>query len=164
MKKAKWLILTLTFVVCLAVYLNWQYVRAGNDSNQINSDAIYVTDAEESEHEYFVNARYTRKKSRDEALDTLRELVEETSTDAETAAKANEGINDYAVITEREMVIENLVRAKGYADCVTFLSSTSANVIVNAKNLSATDVALISDIVVGQTELSYEAIKVIAVE
>ena len=34
MKKARWFILGLTAVICVAVFINWQYVQAEQTNNQ----------------------------------------------------------------------------------------------------------------------------------
>ena len=68
-----------------------------------------------------------------------------------------------AAFTLAEANIENLVTAKGYADCVAFLSEDSISVVVsnNAQPLSQTDTAKISEIVMEETGLSASQIKII---
>ena len=68
-----------------------------------------------------------------------------------------------AAFTLSEANIENLVTAKGYADCVAFLSEDSISVVVsnNAQPLSQTDTAKISEIVMDETGFTASQIKII---
>ena len=68
-----------------------------------------------------------------------------------------------AAYTTAEANIENLVTAKGYTDCVAFLSEDSISVVVsnNGTALTETDTAKISEIVQEETGLSASQIKII---
>ena len=78
-------------------------------------------------------------------------------------AQANEAIQTMAAYTIAEANIENLVTAKGYADCVAFLSDGSISVVVSngGAALTETDTARISEIVQEETGLSASQIKII---
>ena len=68
-----------------------------------------------------------------------------------------------AAYTIAEANIENLVTAKGYADCVAFLSEDSISVVVSNHGTALTDAdtARISEIVQEETGLSASQIKII---
>ena len=57
-----------------------------------------------------------------------------------------------------------MITAKGYSDCVAFIGDNSVSVVVKVKNnaLKASDVAKITDIVVGETKFSAGDVKVIS--
>ena len=67
-----------------------------------------------------------------------------------------------ASYTLKEAQIENLVTAKGYVDCVAFMGDTSVSVVVSTEDgeLTAEDVAKITDIAVTETGLSAGAVKI----
>ena len=73
-----------------------------------------------------------------------------------------EAIQTLASYTVSEAQIENLVTAKGYADCVVFMGEDSVSVVVAAPEtgLNTADVALIKDIVVNETDYTPEQIKI----
>lgn len=64
----------------------------------------------------------------------------------------------------KEAQIENLVTAKGYADCVAFMSDESVSVVVSTESgeLTAEDVAKIKDITMSETGFSANGIKIMA--
>ena len=69
-----------------------------------------------------------------------------------------------ASYTLKEAQIENLVTAKGYTDCVAFMGDESVSVVVSTKSgeLTAEDVAKITDITVTETGFSANGIKIMA--
>ena len=61
--------------------------------------------------------------------------------------------------------MESLIIAKGYADCVAYMSETGISVAVAAPEggLQPADVAVIADIVITQTGFDMEQIRVVEV-
>ena len=174
--------------VCVAVYLNWSYgqkdalasgAAGSNDTKTLGEaelvggdGAVDVTSdpaqadapAEIIETNYFDAARLSRQEARDEALSILQSTVDDPNADAETIAAASESITAMASATTTESEIENLVAAKGYADCVAFMSEDSLSVVVSAPEgtLSGEDVAKITDIAVAETGYPVDSIKIMA--
>ena len=65
-----------------------------------------------------------------------------------------------------EAQIESLVIAKGYTDCVAYMSDTGISVAVASPEggMGNQDIAVIADIVLTQTEFSMEHIRVVEVQ
>ena len=61
---------------------------------------------------------------------------------------------------EKEMTIESLLKAKGFADAAVTLHSGSINVILSAESLSEEQVAQVLDIILRETGESAENVKV----
>ena len=80
------------------------------------------------------------------------------------ANEASQGIQVLASYTLKEAQIENLVTAKGYTDCVAFMGDGSVSVVVSTKSgeLTAEDVAKITDITMTETGLPAGGIKIMA--
>ena len=115
--------------------------------------------------DYFSTARLNRQQSRDSALALLQDAAGE---DADQALKdeANETIQAMANYTVTEAQIENLVIAKGYADCVAFIGENALSLAVAAPEggLTDTDTARIVDVVHQTTGFTADQVKIIAVE
>lgn len=112
---------------------------------------------------YFSSARLNRQQARDNALSLLQEAAEDDKADQESVKKANTAIQTMAGYTMTEAQIENLVTAKGYADCVAFLGEDSISVVVSttSNGITDTDAARIGEIVMEQTGLKADQIKII---
>jgi len=166
---------TVLVFVCAAVYLNWRY--AGNVAEQVAvsqtqeetkilGDAALVAGEvvmEAGEDSYFDTARLSRQQSRDNALGLLREAAEQENVEQTVLDEANLAIQTMAAYTVQETQIENLVVAKGYADCVAFMSDGGVSVVVSAAEdgLQTEDVARITDIVLSETGFTADQIKIL---
>ena len=80
-------------------------------------------------------------------------------------SEAAQSIQTLASYTLSEAQIESMITAKGYADCVVFMSEDGVSVVVStgADGLQTEDVARITDIVKQETGLSAECIKIMEV-
>ena len=177
------IIIAVILFVGVAVYLNWAYNRqetkladaepgqevAGVLDTAGSEDLFYSAPAPapalaaaDAVTEYFTSARLTRQQARDSAISTLREAAE-TETESSSALNA---ITDMAKYTVTEAEIESLVMAKGFDDCLVFLDDDSVIVAVAAPftGLNASAVSRITDIVLEETALSTEQIKIIEVK
>lgn len=171
--------------VCMAVYLNWSYGQETSQTsdtgkvlgeaalvgNQQGSDPVLGGDdvqvgdgaAVSTGSDYFASARLNRQQARDSALSLLRQAASEEGVDQAVKDEANQTIQSMASVTVSEAQIENLVTAKGYSDCVTFISDNSISVVVGAVEggLTTADTAKITDIVTGETDFTASQIKII---
>ncbi len=177
--------------VCGAVYLNWSYAQdtqagknlgeatlVGSDSllnnqdgqgakdNAGGEDATATQDGSTSSGTYFSTARLNRQQARDSALSLLQEAAGDEKADQSSIDEANAAIQTMAGYTVTEAQIENLITAKGYADCVAFLGEDSISVVVSAlaNGMTDTDAARIGEIVMEQTGLKADQIKIIEAE
>jgi stage III sporulation protein AH len=106
----------------------------------------------------------TRQQARDHALSLLQEAAGQEGADSETLSEASESIQVLAAYTLQEAQIENLVTAKGYTDCVAFMGEDGISVVVSKEQgeLTAEDVARITDIAMSETGLSASCVKIMA--
>ena len=147
-----------------------QYVAAEPQDAQDAQGAQGVENADSVETAKpaaeFENMRAEREKTRNEALATLQEIIDDASLGSSEKTAA---VNTVALICERmeqEVSIETLVCGKGFSDCVVVISETQVNVLVPAASgtLTSSDAALIKDIVIGQINISPSSIKIIEVK
>lgn len=112
---------------------------------------------------YFSSARLNRQQARDNALSILQQAAEDAMAEQTVIDEANASIQKLAVNTLAEAQVENLVTAKGYADCVCYINDNSASVVVSAteNGLTDADTARICEIVKEETGLSAAQITII---
>ena len=67
-------------------------------------------------------------------------------------------------LIESEGTIESLVRAQGFEDCVAYLDGESAKIVVKTEGLSKAQAASIKEIILGETEISAENIRIFEVK
>ena len=149
---------------------NGEQEEAGKNEEKQDAGAAQDTGAPPDEgmiytgSDYFASARLTRQQARDNAISLLQEAAEQENADQSVANEASQGIQVLASYTLAEAQIENLVTAKGYADCVAFMGDESVSVVVSTKSgdLTAEDVAKITDITMTETGLPAGNIKIMA--
>lgn len=181
--KKQIVMLALSLVVCVAVYLNWRFLQTDTTNemtvsgtevtegeqvqegeNKTLGEAQYVSSTATDVDEYFTGSRLTRQQSKDKAIELLESVVNNESSSAASVEKANAEITEIAAQTELEGTVENLIKAKGFDDCVVFLSSDIANVVVRSDGLTAQQAAQINEIVVSQTGILAQNIKIVEVK
>ncbi|WP_297288753.1 SpoIIIAH-like family protein [uncultured Flavonifractor sp.] len=174
--------------VCGAVYLNWSYQKGKTEEagktlgeaelvSMQSADPLLKTSPAPSTDlsaspapsssgkttGYFDTARLNRQQARDSALSILQEAAADTNATETMKAETGQAIQTLADYTVSEAQIENLVTAKGYADCVAFISDGSISVVVSAteEGLTDADVARITEIVTNETGLEASDITII---
>ena len=117
--------------------------------------------------DYFAAIRLARQESRDSAADLLQETIAyETGADETAASAASQQLETMVTTALKESQIEGLVIAKGYEDCVAYMSEEGISVAVAApeEGLEAEAVAQICDIVVTQSDYTPSELKIIEVK
>lgn len=112
---------------------------------------------------FFSNYKSDRTETRNQEMLYLEAIIasEATSTDA----KANAEAEQLKLIKNMEIVmnIENLIMSKGFSDVAVSTSSGNISVMVETSGLTSAEVAQIVDIVINNSDYSYDNIKIIEV-
>ena len=178
--------------VCAAVYLNWNYEKEAEAGKTLGQSALVGSetgdplvsgagdtqtgDAAQTDTtggtetsasgDYFATARLNRQQARDSALSLLQDAAAREDADETVKEQVNTTIQTMADYTVTEAQIENLVVAKGYADCVAFIGENSLSLAVAAPEggLTEADTAKIVDVVNQAAGYTADQIKIIEVE
>ncbi|NLC63984.1 MAG: SpoIIIAH-like family protein [Thermoanaerobacterales bacterium] len=120
-------------------------------------------DAEQDEKgkNIFIDYKLERDRLRSQETDYLRELINNPNASQESKDKAQQDLIALSQKVEKEMIVENLIKAKGFEDAVIFLSNDVANVVVKATDLKQHEVAQITDIVTKTTGVNIDKITII---
>ncbi len=142
-------------VIGVSVYVNWALFggEGGTDGTPTgqqgttagNVDAGANTDGEMED--YFSAAVIERESARDEALEVLQGVVDDTSALDSAKEQALKDIAAMAKVIENESNIETLVKAKGFEECVAVINGEKASVIVKSEGLQPNDLSQILEIV-----------------
>lgn len=166
--------------VCAGIYLNWVYT-GGDDTKNLedtldaekvmSDDLLYLGDNsvevggdENTITDYFAAVRLSRQEARDRAVSLLQEAM--AYGDQEQIAQTNAQLEQIIQDALCEAQIESLIIAKGYRDCVAYMSENGISVAVASPEggMQQSDVAVIADIVVSQSNLTIQDIRVVEVQ
>lgn len=188
----KMTLLTLVVALGVAVYLNWEYAKSTDlalDATQANAPVTtgVVTDAlavngevgdknygeaqlvsvgEATGDKFFEQARLSRTKTRDEALDKLQKSLKNAKLTDEEKSELTAKLTATIDSITAESDIESLIKAKGFVDCVAFIDSDKVNITVmtTSDGLTKEEVAQIRDIVLSKCKVSAQNITVVEVK
>ena len=169
--------------VCAGIYVNWLYTEDQttadltdtlDETKIMSSDMLVMSDGStlsvdtDSSNttiaDYFAAVRLSRQEARDSAVGLLQEAMAYSEKDEVT--QANTKLEEIVQTALCEAQIESLVIAKGYSDCVAYISDDGVSVAVAAPEggLVEKDVAVIADIVMTQSQYTMEDIRVVEVQ
>lgn len=168
--------------VCAGIYVNWLYTEENAaadltdslDVEKVMSDDLLVLGEDTAvlsgeglnttASDYFAAVRLSRQEARDSALELLQEAM--SYSDSTKAAESTKSLEEIVQTALSEAQIESLVIAKGYADCVAYMTNEGISVAVSAPEggLTQEDVAVIADIVLSQSEYTLSDIRIVEVQ
>lgn len=183
LKKKEIVATALVALIGVAGYLNWSY----QDTIRVSDGGSYLEEAkklgeaelvsgekddveggeEENAEEtlategYFTEAKLTRDNSRSKALEILNQTAVNESFDSEVRKEAQNKIVSIAENTEKEAIIENVAKAKGYKDISVYIDGESVEIIVKKSNFSTQDVKTLKEIVTSELDVMAKNIKII---
>jgi stage III sporulation protein AH len=190
-------IVTVLVFVAVAVYLNWSYgkeddldvdVQSGaeegteiltegdgtGESGDIGNAGLYYGEdgvsAQALPEEIagqFDEMRFERSRARDSAEAALLTVTEVEGASQTTIDEALSKITQMAEWIVLETEIETLIKAKGFSECVVYISSEGVTVTVTPQTmegLSTAAVARITDIVTEKTQFTAKDLNIVEIK
>jgi stage III sporulation protein AH len=157
-KKRKIIVLS-CMIALLAVTAVFNFVLT-TENAKINNGTTVVNSSN-----YFTQYRAERQTTRNEELLQLDEIIAQAEANSTERNDALSMKIELTGITERELLLENLIKAYGFDDAVVVmgLDSGSVNVITKSEQLSTDDAVKIYTIVSEETGVSPENVKIIPI-
>lgn len=169
--------------VCAGIYVNWLYTEQesveslsqtldyekvmSEDGLLLSEDVAAIAAGEEvstTQTDYFSAVRLSRQQARDNAFSMLQEVMTYSETDK--AAESAMNLEEIVQTALSEAQIESLIMARGYQDCVAYMTNEGISVAVSAPEggLQSEDVAVIADVVMSQSNYGLNDIRVVEVQ
>ena len=156
MKNRTKIIIITVMILLLGVtgYLNVML----NNSISSNKNTVTTTSS------YFQTYRTTRESTRDQEMLYYDAIIASETSSADAVKAAEQSKLDLIDLMDKELVVEGLIKAKGFEDCIVSISDLKVNAVVKANDLNATQVAQIVSVIQSQIATSIENIKIFNVE
>lgn len=172
--------MAILLTVCGGIYVNWQYGQSQavadltdtlNGDKILSADMLVMSDGTSLEtgiettlEDYFAAVRLSRQEARDSAVTLLQETM--AYSEDTQSVQTNAQLEEIVQTALCEAQIESLIVAKGYTDCVAYISDEGISVAVAAPEggLIEEDVAVIADIILTQSEFTMDEIRVVEVQ
>jgi len=112
-------------------------------------------------HAFFVEYRLERDRIRAQELEMLNEVINNPQVGEEPRRQAEKQILNLVDLMEKELTVENIIKAQGYSDALLFSGKGITTVMIYAESLSESDFLRIADTVSAITGVSREDVQVI---
>ena len=146
----------LAILLAVTGVLNWKYAADKKARQQAEGNG-----GTEQTVSSFADFRTERERVRTQELTSIDSIINNENTDTQTLAEAQKMKLELTDTMEKELLIEGLLKAKGFEDAVITISDTAVNVIVKQKDLTKQQVAQVLEIVLREAgDISAENVKI----
>ena len=158
MSKKKKVVILSCMIALLAVTAVCNFVLTSNVVNASQSTLV-------SNANYFTQYRNERMTTRNEEIMQLDSIITASDVSSVERAEALSLKTELTVITEKEMLLESLIKAYGFEDVVVVIGIDSDNVNVIAKDadLTTDDAIIIYSIIAEECIAQPENVKIIPI-
>lgn len=115
--------------------------------NKINNTVTTNTEATEISKDYYTSSRLERENMYSEMLESYQKILDSSTTTSKQKEATQEEIKKINDIKNAIMISENLIKTKGFEDCLVYSNDDSINVIIKKEKLSKEDTAQIQSII-----------------
>ncbi len=155
----------------ISVMYNEASKRLG-EAKMVNSTEKVEETTEEGEKnntekvsgDYFTNAKIERETKRGESIEMLAEILNSSGADKESKENAQKQIEMLSKFTECEVSAENMIKAKGYGECIVFMGENVTSVAVSTNGLNEVDAAVICDLVAQTGAVNASSVKIVEIK
>lgn len=166
----------LTLLLGIAVYANYELSKTqlkpadaveGLDMSQVYGELQYVNGTGVGSYtaqDYFAQARLNKLTSRDEAVETLKMVLGGGDITSEEMSSYTVDAVALSNLIESETIVEDLIKASGFEDCVVYLDGENASIVVKSDGLTASQAAMIKDILLSEVNILNENIRIFEVK
>lgn len=168
--KKQIILASLIMILSIAVYLNALLAKKGEDfaitgtlkndssSSKNLGDAQLVNN--NVDNNYFIQAKLDKQASRDKSMEAITTKLKDSSLSNEEKEKYKLQADELSKMNDIESRIENLIKAKGFEQCLAYISSENANIIVKTNGLKTEQAAQIKDIILSQSDIKVENVRI----
>ena len=155
------LFIVLLLVVCYANYrINNGPIVKNEEAVAEGEEASEAANTQSEGDDYYAVFKQDRDSVRAKEIEVLDSIVLNEASTKDAKAKAQDQKLELIAAMEKEVTVEGLLKAKGFNNVAVTVHKGSVNVVVDATQLSDTDVAQILDIARRETKEKVENIKV----
>lgn len=179
MKFQKKYIVLATLVLALgaAVYVNWQFSDVNSDittkelgaasyvnatvSTSSSDETVQTSALSKEQQNYFATERTKRQSTQDKVIDEAKEILDIENVSESEMTEAQKSVEKLLKTYTVQDSIESIIKAKGFSECLCYISDVGVTVIVPDTELNDTSVLVIDDAVTSHYDVSYEDISIV---
>ena len=144
----------LTLALGAAVYVN---ATVGSTCDE----AVKTSALSEEQRNFFASERTKRQAAQDKIIDKAKDVLDLDSSTEEEKSEAQKSAAQIIKYFSLQESIESIIKAKGFSECLCYISDMGVTVIVPQKELNDTAALLIDDAVTSHYKVSYDKISIV---
>lgn len=117
------------------------------ENNKTDTENTVTTSSNTNTDEYFVKSRLDREKMYSQMIESYQKILESSLISEEQKAVSQQEINNINKTKNAIMIAENLIKTKGFEECIIFINDKSINIIVKDDEVTPEEIAQIQNIV-----------------
>jgi stage III sporulation protein AH len=141
--------------------------KTGSDEQEVVpviGETVVVAPISGDGKNFFVEYRIDRDRIRSQQIELLQAVVDNDNSDEGSRKEAYDKLIEISQNLEKEMEIEHMIKAKGFAEAIVFINNDAASVIVETSALDPQTAAQIGEIIIKNTNIKPERISIIPKE
>jgi len=111
--------------------------------------------------DFFVECRLEKERARGQRVEYLREVINNNNSTGEIRQKAQEHLITISRNMEKEVDLENLIRAKGFKDAAAMVDDRAVTVIIASNSLTREETAYLKDLISKETGIESQNIVIV---
>lgn len=137
-------------------------VLSEDNTNNNQTNTIVTTNSEPSEVEkgYYTSSKLERDTMYSQMLESYQKILDSTTTTSKQKEEAQKEITQINNTKNAIMISENLIRTKGFEDCIVYENDGSINVVIKKEKLTKEDTAQIQSIIAREMNAKIENIHI----
>lgn len=159
LKKKKFMLLVMVLLIGATGYINYSHNNK-EEMAKVLGEAQYVSTNDEIEVSKTQTMKMEREEARDKAKSHLEEIIKNEGYSAEAKQEAEKKLIDLTNYIRIESDIEIMLKDKGFEEAVVTYNENGVVADIFADELLNTEIAKITEIIVSQTNLSTDKIKI----
>lgn len=112
-------------------------------------------------HAFFVEYRLERDRVRGHELEMLNDIINNAQAGVESRREAELQVLKLVDLMEKELIVENMLKAQGYTDAIFFGGKDGVTVMIHTEHLGEDEFWRIADMVAAISGVSREKVQVI---
>ena len=134
-------------------------VTNSNNENNIEDENKTVT-TNSSDSDFFTSSRLEREKMYSEMLDSYQKVLNGDNISDKQKEAAQKQITKITDTKNSIMICENLIKTKGFTECLVYVNDESISVVIDKEELKKEDTAQIQSIIAREMNAKLENIHI----
>ena len=118
-----------------------------NENEEISETNQTVETISDNKDEYFTKSKLERDSMYSQMIETYEKILNSTNSLETQKQSATQEIQKINEIKNSIMICENLIKTKGFENCIIFVNSNSISIIIGAEEIAQDEIAQIQNII-----------------